>query len=139
MNQRLWRGLPLSLNRIGVIRSYGDFLHKLARARGARAQALATLFLRNKPELELIRRLVVSKAQGETLRVAVLGCSTGAEAYSIAWRIRSARPDLKLILNAVDIAKQAVEFARRGVYSLTASELTDTQIFERITAIEMDE
>ena len=95
---------------------------------GARAQAFATFFLRNRPQLELIRRLVERRAKADTLRVAVLGCSTGAEAYSVAWRIRSARPDLKLILQAVDISQQAVEVGKCGVYSLAAPKLTE-QIF----------
>ncbi len=77
------------------------------------------------------------KGIGDTLTVTVLGCSTGAEAYSIAWRIRSARPDLRLVLNAMDISKQAVEFAKRGVYSTTKSELSSTAIFERMTQAEM--
>jgi SAM-dependent methyltransferase len=68
-----------------------------------------------------------------------LGCSTGAAAYSVAWRIRSARPDLKLILHAVDISRQAVEFAKRGVYSLTTPQLTDTTVCERMTTVEMEE
>jgi len=139
LNQRSWNRLPLSLTCLSSLRLYSNFLHALARRQGVRAQALSTYFLRNRPELELIRRLLEVKSKGETLRVAVLGCSTGAEAYSVAWRIRSARPDLKLLLNAVDISRQAVEFAKRGVYSLTASELTNTKIFERMTTAEMEE
>ena len=57
----------------------------------------------------------------------------------MAWRIRSARPDLRLTLHAVDISKQAVEFAKRGEYSLTASQLSSTAIFERMTTAEMEE
>jgi len=87
----------------------------------------------------LVRRLLKVKSNSATLRVAVLGCSTGAEAYSVAWNIRSARPDLKLILHAVDISKEAVEFAKRGTYSLKASQLTATDIFERMTTAEMKE
>jgi SAM-dependent methyltransferase len=121
------------------MRSYGDVLHRLACAYGRREQAFSTFFLRNRPELELIRRLADRKKIGETLRVTVLGCSTGAEAYSVAWRIRSARPDLRLILHAVDISEPATEFAKRGVYSLTTPQLTKTVIFERMTATEMAE
>lgn len=139
INGRLWTHLPSSFTSLGLVRSYGNFLNVMARMQGARAQALSTYFLRNRPELELIRRLLDSKSPGETLRVAVLGCSTGAEAYSVAWRIRSARPDLRLILHAVDISKPAVEFAKQGVYSLKSSELTDTKIFDRMTISEMDE
>jgi len=139
LSQWLWSRIPSKLINLGPIRSYGRFLHRLACVQGRRAQAFSTFFLRNRPELELIRRLVDLKGVGETLRVTVLGCSTGPEAYSIAWRIRSARPDLRLIMNAVDISKQAVEFARRGEYSLTESQLASTALFERMTASEMRE
>jgi SAM-dependent methyltransferase len=121
------------------MRLYGSFLHRLAGIEGVRGQAFSTFFLRNRAELELIRRLLELKSNGATLRVAVLGCSTGAEAYSVAWRIRSARPDLTLILHALDISKQAVEFAKSGVYSLKDSQLTATNIFEHMTAAEIKE
>ena len=118
LNRRLWNKLPASYTALGPIRSYGNFLHTLARMQGTRAQAFSTFFLRNRPQLELIRRLVERRPLSDKLRVAVLGCSTGAEAYSVAWGIRSARPDLKLMLHAVDISKRAVEVGKCGVYSL---------------------
>jgi SAM-dependent methyltransferase len=138
-NQWLWKKAPPRIVSLSPIRSYGEMLHRLARIHGGRAQAFSTYFLRNRPELELIRRLMDRKKIGETVNVAVLGCSTGAEAYSVAWRIRSGRPDLRLILHAVDISNPAVEFARRGAYSLTTPEFTRTAIFERMTAAEMVE
>ena len=139
LNERLWKHLPSSYTTRSPIRLYGNFLHTLARIQRVRAQAFSTFFLRNRPELELIRRLLDQKPKGDTLRVTVLGCSTGAEAYSVAWRIRSARPDLNLIMHAMDISKQAVEVAKCGVYSLAASQLTATRVFERMTAAEMEE
>lgn len=139
LSRRMWDWLPSSLTALAPVQSYGNFLHALVRMQSARAQAFATLFFRNRPELELIRRLVDRLPKGDTLRVTVLGCSTGAEAYSVAWRIRSARPDLKLVMSAVDIAKQAVEFAACGVYSLATRQLSDTQICEAMTAAEMEE
>jgi SAM-dependent methyltransferase len=114
-------------------------LHTLARMNGTRAQAFATFFLRNRPQLELIRRLVERRPLSDKLRVAVLGCSTGVEAYSVAWAIRSARPDLKLVLQALDISKRAVEVGKCGVYSLAAPKLTDTDVFSRMTQAEMQE
>jgi SAM-dependent methyltransferase/mannose-6-phosphate isomerase-like protein (cupin superfamily) len=139
LNQRLWKNLPTSFTSLAPIHLYGNFLHSLARIQGVRAQAFATHFLRNRPQLELIRRLVVRRAEAGALRVAVLGCSTGAEAYSVAWRIRSARPDLDLILHAVDISKQAVEVGKCGVYPLAHIGLTNTDIFERMTVDEIEE
>ena len=160
-NRYVWDILPPSLIRLRPINAYGRFLHSLARTNGVRAQALNTFFLRNRPELELIRRLVSSKKDGDTVRVAVLGCSTGAEVYSIAWTVRTARPDLKLIMQAVDISEEAVKFGRRGIYPLnakmaldgvqdcmaagrwrvggTGSEVVDSEIFERLTLAEKAE
>jgi mannose-6-phosphate isomerase-like protein (cupin superfamily) len=139
VNQALWRHLPSFLGTFRPIRSYGNFVHALARRQGFRSQAHSTFFLRNRPELELIRRIVDRRPKGDTLRVAVLGCSTGAEAYSVAWRIRSARPDLALVLTAVDMSGQAVAFAECGVYSLTHAEVACTEVFERMTPLEMEE
>ena len=137
VNRKIWRHLPSGIARLGPVRSYGNFVHALARRRGVRGQAFYTQFLRNRPELELIRRLLELKSSGASLKVAVLGCSFGAEAYSIAWRIRSARPDLKLILSAVDISPHAVKFATRGVYPLSG--LMSAEIFRNMTAAEKEE
>lgn len=140
LNELLWKNLPSSFTALGPIRLYGNWLFRLAQIRRSRAQAFSTVFLRNRPELELIRRLVERRTKEDILRVAVLGCSTGAEAYSVAWRIRSARPDLKVILQAVDISTQAVEIAKRGVYSLTTPHLiNNTMICERMTAAEVED
>jgi chemotaxis methyl-accepting protein methylase len=137
LNKRLWASLP-QITSLDPISAYGRFVHALARKKDVRAQAFSTHFLRNRPELELIRRLVATKHSGQRLRVAVLGCSTGAEVYSIVWTIRTARPDLELIVNAVDISRQAVEFARRGVYSLTTAQQETAAIFERTTKSEKE-
>jgi SAM-dependent methyltransferase/mannose-6-phosphate isomerase-like protein (cupin superfamily) len=139
LNGRIWQKLPASFSTVSPVRSYGNLLHTLARRHGPRAQAPSTYFLRNRPQLELIRRLIERRAKTDPLRVAVLGCSTGVEAYSIAWRIRSARPDLKLTLHAVDISKRAVEFGECGAYSLLEPQLTDSNIFERMNETEMME
>lgn len=158
VNRRVWNILAPSASRFRPIEWYGRLLHALARTNDIRAQALNTFFLRNRPELQLIQHLVSSKKEGETIRVAILGCSTGAEVYSVMWAIRTARPDLKLVMNALDVSGEAVEFAQRGVYPLKAkmtldgvrdcmaagrwrgepgSELVDSeQIFERLTATE---
>ena len=139
LNRRLWQALPSGVAGIRPVHSYGKFLNMLARLHGGRAQALGTFFLRNRPELELIRRLLDRFGKGETLRVAVLGCSTGAEAYSVAWTIKSARPELRVILHAIDISDQAVDFAKTGVYSDEPSKLTRTAMLERMTTTEVEE
>jgi SAM-dependent methyltransferase len=139
LNRVLWNNLPGSFSTHAPIRAYGNFLHRLVRMEGIRGQAFATFFLRNRPQLELIKRLVARRTEADALRIAVLGCSTGVEAYSVAWAIRSARPDLKLTLHAVDISRDAVEIGKRGVYSFTGSQWTRSDIFERMKDGEIEE
>lgn len=158
VNKYVWDKLPASV-RAGAFQGYGRFLHALVRIQHTRAQAHSTFFLRNRPELELIQRLVRRKNRGDTVRVAVLACSTGAEVYSIAWAIRTARPDLRLVIHAVDVSNEAVEHAQHGAYPLNAkvnlnglrdcmaaghwrvgepgSGLIDSEIFERMTPAEV--
>ena len=59
---------------------------------------------------------------GSTLRIAVLGCSKGAEVYSIVGALRLARPDLKFNVCGVDISNEILEFAKEGIYSLDGSD-----------------
>jgi SAM-dependent methyltransferase len=139
LNRALWNNLPDAFTTIVPIRSYGNFLHTLAKMQGIRGQAFATYFLRNRPQLELIKRLAERRTKVHALRIAVLGCSTGVEAYSVAWAIRAARPDLKLTLQAVDISRDAVEIGKRGMYSFAGSQWTNSDIFERMSDREIEE
>ena len=100
---------------------------------------LGTHFLRNRPALELMRRLVDQKDRGARLKIAVLGCSIGVEVYSILWTLRSSRPDLELIVHAVDISPEVVQVAERGVYSPEASEMVHSSIFDGLTEAEREE
>src|ERR1700730_7198008 len=115
---RIWRHLPNSLKNLSVGRAYGRHLHALVCRYSKRSQSYGTFFLRNRPEMELMCRLVGQKAHGARVAISVLACSKGAEVYSILWSIRTARPDLKVALQAVDISQEIVEFAKEGAYSL---------------------
>ncbi|MGB2637945.1 MAG: CheR family methyltransferase [Candidatus Acidiferrum sp.] len=133
----IWSRVPSSLREVWPISGYGSFLHLLVRLRADRTQFHGTFFLRNRPEVELIRSLASEKPEGSTLRITVLACSNGAEVYSILWAIRSTRPDLKLIVHALDISTEILEIARKGVYSLGENPLVHSPIFERLTKEEM--
>ena len=135
-NKWIWQYLPSRVRNFYPLQYYGSWLHALARLRPGRQQYVGTFFLRNCPALELMRRLVQQKSHRSTLRIAVLGCSIGAEVYSILWILRSARPDLKIILSAVDISKEMLNVAEKGIYGPNTSELVGAQIFERLTAHE---
>ncbi len=138
INRRVWNNLPPSVMNLPATRFYGALLNRLVRLSAIRKQNSSTFFFRNRPELELIRRLSDQKPKGSTLKLLVLACSTGAEVYSILWTIRSARSDLKVIMHAVDISNEALEFAQKGVYSLTPSHLEQVPIFERMCQEEIE-
>jgi hypothetical protein len=139
LNERIWHRLPSRVRDLHLIRSYGTWLHTLVCLRARRQQHFGTFFLRNRPALELMRRLADQKARDATLNIAVLACSIGAEVYSILWTIRSARPDLKVVLHAVDISREILNFAEKGVYSPNTSEMVSSSIFERLTGNEKRE
>jgi chemotaxis methyl-accepting protein methylase len=116
--RRIWNHLSISSHRNLLVNSFGRHLHSIVRLQAERKQYFATYFLRNRAELELMRRLVDGCPHGSSLEISVLACSKGAEVYSILYAIRSARPDLRLRTRAVDISQEIVDFADRGVYSL---------------------
>jgi SAM-dependent methyltransferase len=139
LNKQIWERLPSRVRKLYLVQSYEAWLHALVCLRAKRHQSFGTFFLRNRPALELMRRLVRQKDHGSTMRIAVLGCSIGAEVYSILWAIRSARPDLKVLLDAVDISKEILNFAEKGTYTPDSSRLVGASIFERLTEAEMTE
>ena len=139
LNKRIWERLPSRVRDSYSLHSYGAWLHTLVCLTARRQQHFGTFFLRNRPALELMRRLVRQRDHGSTLRIAVLGCSIGPEVYSILWIIRSARPDLKVRLDAVDISKEILNFAEKGTYTPDCSQLVGASIFERLTEAEMAE
>ena len=139
LNKRIWRCLPSRVRNLYPVRSYGAWLHSLVCLSANRQQYFGTFFLRNRPALELMRRLVQQREHGSTLKIAVLGCSVGAEVYSILWTIRSARPDLKVLLEAVDISKEILSFAEKGIYSPDTSQFVGASIFDRLSEAEMVE
>lgn len=74
----------------------------------------------------VISQLLKTKKGGGTVRVWVVGCSTGEEAYSIAIVLKEFLDDLKprgnsnsnykIQIYATDIDKDAIDVARQGVY-----------------------
>src|SRR2546425_5426463 len=125
--RRIWWRLPSSFRHFPPAHWYGLHLHALVRRLATRRQNHSTFFFRNRPELELLGRLLGRASRGSSLAISVLACSKGAELYSIAWTIRSVRPDLRLRLHAVDISQDILEFAKEGVYSFRSFEEGATQ------------
>jgi hypothetical protein len=136
VNQAVWRRLPPGLLNSRIFRWHGSVLHQLVCRRAQRQQYFGTFFLRNRPELEQLVRLIRPLPAGAPLKIAVLGCSAGAEVYSVLWSIRTARPDLRVQVVAVDISAEIVRVAQSAVYTPESSELQGRSVFERLTEAE---
>lgn len=117
------RQVPARFQQRRSLRAIGSWIHSLSRKFSIRVQSQSTWFLRNQPLLNTVRDTVSEIGHGETLRVCVLGCSTGAEAYSVLYTLRKSRPDLKISAVAIDIAESAITRARAGRYKRNDPEL----------------
>jgi chemotaxis methyl-accepting protein methylase len=133
INRPIWRILPTRSKNSRLVRGYGAWLHARVRERASREMYLGTMFFRNRPALELLRRLLEDKEPGSTVRVAVLGCSIGVEVYSILWTLRPAREDLNILVEALDVSENVLAVAERGAYGPDTSELVHHSIFERLS------
>jgi chemotaxis methyl-accepting protein methylase len=123
--RRVWGHLPSRTrsSRAGI--ALGRHIDRMVRLHEDRNQHFATFFMRNRAELQLLKILADETPIGGPLKLAVLACSKGAEVYSIAWTVRSARPDIDLQIRAIDISPEIVEFAERGVYSMRKPQRED--------------
>ena len=117
LNTWLWPRIPRRISNTRPMRLYGRLLHRLVCRHAQRRQFTGTFFLRNRPQLELMRRLIAGQPQGSALKIAVLGCSIAADVYSILFTIRSARPDIAVSLCAVDKSAEVLNVAKEAVYT----------------------
>jgi len=136
LSEWIWQRLPLPTRT--PLSAYGHLMHSVVR-HGDRRQWFGTYFFRNRPQLQLISDLAELRRRTPAVRIAVLGCSVGAEVYSILWSIHSRHPDLRVVIDAVDISDEVLEVARQGVYSRAVSDLVLEPIFERMTEGEIRE
>ena len=118
------------------LRPIGRAIHRRVRESARRRpDSVHTFFVRNPPLFEQIGLVLAGWPAERALRVASIGCSTGAELYSVLWLIRSRRPDVQASGVGVDIDPTVLAKAARGAYrrddlelSLISDELVD-QLF----------
>jgi hypothetical protein len=121
--EMFWNGLPLSVRSWKSTRALGRRIHSRACRIQARGGACYTRFFRNVPQLELIRDLVLQTPPGVPVKIASIGCSTGAELYSALWLIRRARPTQAIQALGIDRAEDCIQAASRGVYPFRVVEV----------------
>lgn len=121
--KRVWRNLPAGLQERPPVRSVNRWIHALSRKFSPRSQSHMTRFLRYPPTLLTIRDLIDACPSGGHVRLCVIGCSTGAEVYSILWAVRSARSDLQIRPIGIDLSEAVIEKAKAGRYAAKDPEL----------------
>lgn len=121
--ETFWNGLPRPVRSWKPTRALGRRIHQRACRIQARGGACYTRFFRNVPQLELIRDLVLEMPPGVPVKIASIGCSTGAELYSALWLIRRARPTQSIQALGIDMAEECVRAAARGVYPFRVVEV----------------
>lgn len=111
----VWRRLPPRVVSTPPIQRLGSLIYDRYVRDTERVQSQFTQFLRNRPMLETVVSLVADQSQGK-LRVTSVGCSTGAELYSLLYLLRCFRPGLPIEAHGIDVVEEAVEAARVGIY-----------------------
>ena len=99
-----------------------------------------TSFFRNPPAFSALAEqvfptLLQGRSQHDPVRIWVVGCSTGQEAYSLAIELTEAAEragsPVRIQLFATDLNERAVETARRGVYPKDITEHVSPERLQR--------
>ncbi|MBP1871899.1 chemotaxis methyl-accepting protein methylase [Ensifer adhaerens] len=112
----IWDGLPGAITQTRAMRRLGRYIYRRFTRHTVRTQSHYTQFMRNPPLLDVLARLLSEYQIGSTVKLASIGCSTGAELYSALYVLRRARPDLKILATGVDISSEVIKAAERGIY-----------------------
>jgi hypothetical protein len=126
----IWQHLPARLQKQPAASFVNRWIHALSRKFSPRRYSdpirypPTTRFLRYPPLLETISDLLHDLQFGDTVRLCVMGCSTGAELYSILWAVRKARCDLKILPVGIDLSEAAIKKAKAGRYLANDPELS---------------
>ena len=122
----------MSVHKIDEINSYVDFLQDNPKEVSILFKELmigVTNFFRDKLVWEKLKETILKSKidqlqSGSTIRAWIAGCSTGEEAYSMAIILKEIMEEIKpqasftMQLFATDLDNEAIETARKGVFSV---------------------
>jgi len=113
-NKLLWTLLPRSLRHTRPGLAWGRFIFLLVNLKKDHIQLTTTYFFRNRAELDQFTDIACGLA--ESPKITVVGCSEGAEVFSILFSAQKVCPDIKINIAAFDIDQGALDIARQGRY-----------------------
>lgn len=117
--KKLITNIP-SLNVLRATNAWKMFRHRMVERYGERENSTFTGFLRLPAQFEALAGPVIehvlAKRAGKDLKIGVIGCSNGSEAYTIASVIANRRPDVRFTVNAYDIDNEMIKKAREASY-----------------------
>jgi chemotaxis protein methyltransferase CheR len=120
----LWEILPDEAKKGRLALAIGSAIHARAGKRGLRnAQAQSTWFLRNRPLLETTCELIDECGTKSPVRICSIGCSTGAEVFSLLWLIRRNGHRREVVAKGIDRLDSVIEKARTAVFTREDPEL----------------
>jgi two-component system CheB/CheR fusion protein len=124
----------MAVKNIKTLSDYLNFInthHNEARDLSKEFLIGVTKFFRDKDAFDEIQSLVLpdlfnKKKPGEPLKIWVVACSTGEEAYTIAmllneYTLKNKLPDAGIKIFATDIDEESLETASKGIYPVTIS------------------
>ena len=101
--------------------TYKHFRHHVTLHSSERQNATFTLFLRLPTQFDALSGPVVdfllSHGDADKLKITILGCSNGAEAFSVASILKDRHPDLKFSIHGYDIVKEIIDKANNACYT----------------------
>ena len=133
----------MGINQLSSIEDYLEFLYDNANEVNILYKQLligVTRFFRDKEAYDIIQKKVIpemlkSHNEKEPLRLWVAGCSTGEEAYSLAFLLQdyfqTMGYDQDFKIFATDIDKDAIEFASQGIYPESIAEDVPSQYLNK--------
>lgn len=115
---------PVRHSRFGLF--WGRWIFRLVEIRGGRNQLTTTYFFRNRAEIQHWLRTVEGMMPLAELSITIVGCSEGAEVYTIIYSLKKRFPGIRLKVHAFDINDTALAIAREGRYPSDSRLLSKT-------------
>lgn len=122
---------------------WGSVRHRFALHFEPRKNSHFTGFMRLPSQFDALSGPVIDFLLREDrlrlLRVAIIGCSNGAEAYSVASVLYNRHPTLKFTIKGYDINPQIIERAQKGIFLLQDEVLNNRNITREFVRTTFDE